>query len=169
MKARYAREIRAGIDLARGVYLRHDRRRPNFGPRFEYTRNGRYDRLPSLLERAYLREQSAMVGDGRIRPPSGPSPLASQLEKKPPAPSLGEAITERHNLQRPVDISEERHLPMSPDGRPVVADLAGALADDLRAHGLAELLSPSFPFAEYVARQAIVELHRSLERIAGRP
>ncbi|AWN03521.1 hypothetical protein PBI_HYPERION_3 [Microbacterium phage Hyperion] len=61
MRARYAREIRRGILLARG------RRR------VKLTRGALWvDQLP-LWEQAYRREQTAMVRDGRIRPPRGPS------------------------------------------------------------------------------------------------
>jgi len=65
MKARYAREIRAGIQLARDVIARRRVR-----PRFTHQMNDPYQ---PLLQRAYGRELTAMVLDGRIRPPRGHS------------------------------------------------------------------------------------------------
>lgn len=69
MKAKYARTIRAGIQLCRDVYIRGSRQRPNFPPRFGWANGRRYENTPSLIQRAYQREQTAMVMDGRTSPP----------------------------------------------------------------------------------------------------
>ena len=65
MKARHAAEIRRGILLARDVIGRQRR-----APQFVHAMN---DPRQPLLQRAYNRELTAMVRDGRIRPPRGSS------------------------------------------------------------------------------------------------
>lgn len=75
MKARHAREIRRGILLCRDVYAGR-RRRPELTPCCTYRGAIRFDALP-LWQQAYMREQDAMVHDGRIRPPRGPSGIGS--------------------------------------------------------------------------------------------
>jgi len=68
MKAKYAREIRMGIVLAKQVIAgkrRHPRTLVSFGHRGA-------PEMP-LWQRAYHREFLRAVHDGRIRPPHGPS------------------------------------------------------------------------------------------------
>jgi len=73
---RYAREIRNGITLANQV-MRHERTRPrNMHP------IGSDEPLP-LWEQAYHHTFTQAVRSGKLRPPSGPSPLALQLPHKP--------------------------------------------------------------------------------------
>lgn len=66
MRAKHAAAIRRGILLARS------RRPVTLTPCCTYRGAIRFDALP-LWEQAYRREQNAMVHDGRIRPPRGPS------------------------------------------------------------------------------------------------
>ncbi|QQO39514.1 hypothetical protein SEA_PHABIA_5 [Microbacterium phage Phabia] len=76
MKARYAREIRRGIILARDVYAGR-RRHPQLTPCCTYRGAIRFEALP-LWQQAYRREVNAMVRDGRIRPPRGPSGIGGR-------------------------------------------------------------------------------------------
>jgi hypothetical protein len=61
MRARYAREIRAGILRARDVIARRRQ-----APRFTHMVT---DPSQPLFQRAYNHELTAMVHDGRIKPP----------------------------------------------------------------------------------------------------
>lgn len=90
MRARYAREIRRGILLARS------RRRVTLTPCCTYRGAIRFDALP-LWQQAYMREQNAMVRDGRIRPPRGPSGIGGSLERLMPesARQIPSGIIER--------------------------------------------------------------------------
>lgn len=67
MRARYAREIREGILLARDCIARR-RRWPAL-----IMGDVRNHVNPPLWQKAFVREVNAAVRDGRIRPPRGAS------------------------------------------------------------------------------------------------
>jgi hypothetical protein len=82
--------------------------------------------------------------------------------------SFAETARAQHDVTRPVDLNAERpHLSIRPDGTPVLAELAAALADDMRDRGLSELLPTSADPGSYMSRQCLVEVVRSLDRIAA--
>lgn len=66
MRTKDAREIRAGIQRARDVIARRRQRPKNFVGMRDHARK-------TLFQQAYEHEINAMVHDGRIKPPSGPS------------------------------------------------------------------------------------------------
>ncbi|QHB37229.1 hypothetical protein QDA03_gp12 [Microbacterium phage Terij] len=70
MRAKYAAQIRAGILRARDVHARRRQHPQWFVPMHDHARK-------SLFQRAYEHEQTAMVRDGRIKPPRGPSGIST--------------------------------------------------------------------------------------------
>lgn len=95
MRAKHAREIRAGIQRARDVIARRRQTPKNFVPMQDHARK-------TLFQRAYEREVTAMVHDGRIKPPRGGSgvsfsshgqqPLVYVAPPKPPKPVKNSGI-----------------------------------------------------------------------------
>ncbi|QDH93153.1 hypothetical protein QDA02_gp12 [Microbacterium phage Margaery] len=71
MRTKHAREIRRGIQTARDVIARR-RERPSHMTPFGF----RGEPEMPLWERAYHREMSRAVIDGRIKPPRGPSGIS---------------------------------------------------------------------------------------------
>lgn len=69
MRAKYAAQIRAGIQRARDVHARRRQHPQWFVPMHDHARK-------SLFQRAYEHEQTAMVRDGRIKPPRGGSGIS---------------------------------------------------------------------------------------------
>lgn len=82
--------------------------------------------------------------------------------------NFAETASALHGVGRPVDLNAERpHLSIRPDGTPVLAELAAALADDMRDRGLSVLLPTSVAPGPYMSREVLVEVVRSLDRIAA--
>lgn len=68
MRAKHAREIRRGLQIAKGVIARRRQQPRNMTPF-----GTRHSPPMPLWEQAYHREFTRAAQDGRIRPPRGPS------------------------------------------------------------------------------------------------
>lgn len=82
--------------------------------------------------------------------------------------NFADTAAAQHDVGRPVDLNAERpHLSIRPDGTPVLAELAAALAADMRDRGLGVLLPTWVSPGTYMSREVMVEVVRSLDRIAA--